>query len=144
MGAMPKRGIFVFARLEAIFLKDSQALDNFRMADHLSILPDAIPGTFQQLEVFGMDGRHLYYRDQKVPGVSGEKLELVNVIDGYRKGCGLDPNPTSNHYVLKNLDGYWVVTVTSKAKETAVRKLGSILPAEFAIKESSGAGASEE
>ena len=35
-------------------------------------------------------------------------VELLAIYEGYRKGCGLDNTPTTNFYLFKNAQGYWL------------------------------------
>ena len=35
-------------------------------------------------------------------------VELLAIYKGYRKGCGLDNTPTTNFYLFKNAQGYWL------------------------------------
>nr|WP_314995781.1 DKNYY domain-containing protein [uncultured Capnocytophaga sp.] len=41
-------------------------------------------------------------------------VELLAIYEGYRKGCGLDNTPTTNFYLFKNPQGYWLAELGGK------------------------------
>lgn len=43
------------------------------------------------------------------------------VFEGRRPGCGSDTTPSSDYYLFKNDEGYWIVYVSNEVK---IRNLG--------------------
>ncbi len=72
--------------------------------------------------VFLADKNYIYYWKTRL--LKNKNLELLGVFTGYRMGCSLDETPTSNYYLFKNVDGYWLVLISDKV---FIRKLGNSL-----------------
>lgn len=68
---------------------------------------------------FLVDKNNVYH--WKTELFKSKKVELLGIFAGYRLGCGLDDTPTSNYYLFKNIDGYWLVMIRD---EVSIRSLG--------------------
>nr|WP_314561907.1 DKNYY domain-containing protein [uncultured Capnocytophaga sp.] len=71
---------------------------------------------------FFADKNFWYYRTIKL--FKNESVELLAIYSGYRKGCGFDKNPSTNYYLFKNSEGYWL---TELGGENTIQFLGSKL-----------------
>lgn len=59
---------------------------------------------------FVMDKNYLYLNDTRI--IKSDKLEILASYPGYRMGCGLDTQPTSDYYLFRNVEGFWWVKVS--------------------------------
>jgi hypothetical protein len=57
-----------------------------------------------------MDKNYLYLNDTRI--IKSDKLEILASYPGYRMGCGLDTQPTSDYYLFRNVEGFWWVKVS--------------------------------
>ena len=55
---------------------------------------------------FLADKDYWYYGTTRL--FPSKDVELLAIYEGYRKGCGLDNTPTTNFYLFKNAQGYWL------------------------------------
>ena len=55
---------------------------------------------------FLADKNEWYYGTTRM--FPNKDVELLAIYKGYRKGCGLDNTPTTNFYLFKNAQGYWL------------------------------------
>ena len=55
---------------------------------------------------FLADKNEWYYGTTRM--FPSKDVELLAIYKGYRKGCGLDNTPTTNFYLFKNAQGYWL------------------------------------
>ena len=55
---------------------------------------------------FLADKNEWYYGTTRM--FPSKDVELLAIYEGYRKGCGLDNTPTTNFYLFKNAQGYWL------------------------------------
>ena len=55
---------------------------------------------------FLADKDYWYYGTTRL--FPSKAVELLAIYEGYRKGCGLDNTPTTNFYLFKNAQGYWL------------------------------------
>ena len=49
-----------------------------------------------------------YWYDGTTRLFPSKDVELLAIYEGYRKGCGFDSTPTTNFYLFKNAQGYWL------------------------------------
>ena len=55
---------------------------------------------------FLADKDYFYYGTTRL--FQNKDVELLAIYEGYRKGCGFDSTPTTNLYLFKNAQGYWL------------------------------------
>ncbi|RKR05707.1 DKNYY family protein [Flavobacterium sp. 90] len=60
---------------------------------------------------FLADKDYIYSGANKV--IKNKNVEILAVITGNRPGCGLDTTPSSDYYLLKNDDGYWLALISN-------------------------------
>jgi hypothetical protein len=60
---------------------------------------------------FLADKDHIYSGANKV--IKNKNTEILAVIIGNRPGCGLDTTPSSDYYLLKNDEGYWLALISN-------------------------------
>lgn len=75
---------------------------------------------------FIMDKNYIYWETTRV--IKSDDAQLLGVFAGYRQGCGLDTQPASDYYLLKNIDGYWLAEISATV---SIRNLGSTLPPDW-------------
>lgn len=63
---------------------------------------------------FLADKDYIYSGANKV--IKNMNVEILAVITGNRPGCGLDTNPSSDYYLLKNDEGYWLALISNVVK----------------------------
>lgn len=68
------------------------------------------------------DKNYIYYTKYRL--IKNDKVEILAIYPGYRKGCSQDLKPNTNYYLLKNVDGYWLTELGGGAK---IRFLGTEL-----------------
>lgn len=114
-----------FRSIRGMFYKDIKNVYIYSPAQGLSVV-QGIDG--KSIAVFNhhflKDDQYLYHNRYRL--IKSKSLEILGIFTGYRKGCGLDKTPTSNYYLFKNTDGYWLVCLADTSP--VVRHLGSTLP----------------
>ena len=55
---------------------------------------------------FLADKDYFYYGTTRL--FPNKEVELLAIYVGYWKGCGFDSTPTTNLYLFKNAQGYWL------------------------------------
>jgi len=55
-----------------------------------------------------------YWYDGTTRLFPSKDVELLAIYEGYRKGCGLDNTPTTNFYLFKNAQGYWLAELSGE------------------------------
>lgn len=68
------------------------------------------------------DKNYIYFTKYRL--IKNDKVEILAIYSGYRKGCSQDLKPNTNYYLLKNVDGYWLTELGGGAK---IRFLGTEL-----------------
>mgnify|MGYP000847846467 FL=1 len=68
------------------------------------------------------DKNYIYYTKYRL--IKNDKVEILAIYPGYRKGCSQDLKPNTNYYILKNSEGYWLTELGDGAK---IRFLGTEL-----------------
>jgi hypothetical protein len=68
---------------------------------------------------FLADKDYIYANNFRV--IRNNNVELLAIFEGYRPGCGMDRQPSSDYYLFKNNEGYWLVLISN---EIRVRSLG--------------------
>ena len=68
------------------------------------------------------DKNYIYYTKYRL--IKNDKVEILAIYPGYRMGCSQDTHPSSDFYLLKNVDGYWLTELGGGAK---IRFLGTEL-----------------
>lgn len=63
---------------------------------------------------FLADKNYIYSGTNKV--IKNINVEILAIITGSRPGCGLDKTPSSDYYLLKNDEGYWLALISEKVK----------------------------
>ena len=63
---------------------------------------------------FLIDSNYLYYHTTKL--LKNKEIELLAIYEGYHSDCGMDTTPNSNYYIFKNIEGYWLVEISNKAR----------------------------
>lgn len=71
---------------------------------------------------FVKDKNYLYRNGTRI--IKSEKLEILASYPGYRLGCGLDRQPSSDYYLFKNVEGFWWVRVSN---DITIRYFGKTL-----------------
>ena len=61
---------------------------------------------------FMMDKDYYYYGTTRL--FKNKNVELLAVYTGYRMGCSLDRTPTTDYYLFKNDQGYWLAELGNK------------------------------
>ncbi len=61
---------------------------------------------------FMMDKDYYYYGTTRL--FENKNVELLAVYTGYRMGCSLDRTPTTDYYLFKNAEGYWLAELGNK------------------------------
>lgn len=113
------------------YYKDSKNVYAYSFAEGLQALPEANPAAFKLISIFGTDDKRVFWGSALISQISSIDLELVNIIEGNRQECSLDKTPSSDHYILKNKDGYWRVTIASRSKIKEIRNLDRKRPEDF-------------
>ena len=68
------------------------------------------------------DKNYIYFTKYRL--IKNDKVEILAIYPGYRMGCSQDTHPSSDFYLLKNVDGYWLTELGGGAK---IRFLGTEL-----------------
>ena len=55
-----------------------------------------------------------YWYDGTTRLFQNKDVELLAIYEGYRKGCGFDSTPTTNFYLFKNAQSYWLAELGGK------------------------------
>ena len=71
---------------------------------------------------FMMDKDYYYYGTTRL--FENKNVELLAVYTGYRMGCSQDRTPTTDYYLFKNDQGYWLAEL---GDENVIRFLGTEL-----------------
>lgn len=71
---------------------------------------------------FVIDKNYLYRNGTRI--IKSEKLEILASYPGYRLGCGLDTQPSSDYYLFRNVEGFWWVKVSN---DITIRYFGKTL-----------------
>ena len=71
---------------------------------------------------FMMDKDYYYYGTTRL--FKNKNVELLAVYTGYRMGCSQDRTPTTDYYLFKNDQGYWLAEL---GDENVIRFLGTEL-----------------
>lgn len=66
--------------------------------------------TARDFNGFVVDKNYLYSNGTRV--IKSDNLEILASYPGYRLGCGLDPAPSSNFYLFRNVEGFWWVKMS--------------------------------
>ncbi|WP_289659374.1 DKNYY domain-containing protein [Flavobacterium panacagri] len=85
-------------------------LDNLKGG--IQKLKDVDPNSARVFNNFLTDKNYLYHENIKI--IKSKEVELLAIFPGYRKGCGLDPEPGSDFYLFKNTEGFWLVKISDK------------------------------
>lgn len=76
-------------------------------------MSDVDVNSARTFNIFLMDKNFLYCKNVKIIKSAG--IELLASFSGYRGGfCANDPTPTSNFYLFKNSEGFWLVKISDK------------------------------
>ena len=78
--------------------------------------------TAKTLNTFLVDKESVFHSKTRL--IKSKDVQLLGVFTGYRLGCGMDETPSSNYYLFKNIDGYWLVQISG---EVSIRNLGKTL-----------------
>ncbi len=70
---------------------------------------------------FLIDKNYLY--DENIKIIKSKEIELLAIFSGYRKGCGLDPEPGSDFYLFKNAEGFWLVKFSNTVSKRFLGKI---------------------
>ena len=60
------------------------------------------------------DKNYIYFGKYRL--VKNKHFEILAIYTGYRMGCSRDTHPTSDFYLLKNSEGYWLAELGGDAK----------------------------
>ena len=71
---------------------------------------------------FMMDKDYYYYGTTRL--FKNKNVEVLARYTGYRMGCSLDRTPTTDYYLFKNAEGYWLAEL---GDENVIRFLGTEL-----------------
>lgn len=82
--------------------------------------------TIGRSSAFFADKNYVYINTYRT--IKNKDLELLVAFEGRRPGCGSDTTPSSDYYLFKNDEGYWIVYVSNEVK---IKNLGYNLDEEF-------------
>ncbi|MCV2485054.1 DKNYY domain-containing protein [Flavobacterium sp. SH_e] len=96
------------------YYKDKNVVSycNERIRD-IKKMSDVDVNSARTFNIFLIDKNFLYCKNVKIIKSAG--IELLASFSGYRHGfCGNDPTPTSDFYLFKNSEGFWLVKISDK------------------------------
>ena len=82
--------------------------------------------TIGRSSAFFVDKNYVYINTYRT--IKNKDLELLVAFEGRRPGCGSDTTPSSDYYLFKNDEGYWIVYVSNEVK---IKNLGYNLDEEL-------------
>ncbi|WP_161595768.1 DKNYY domain-containing protein [Flavobacterium pectinovorum] len=87
--------------------------------------------TLHRSNYFLADKDYIYCRNYRI--IKNTDVEFLAYYMGRRQGCSLDKTPTSDFYLLKNSEGYWLVLISDEVRinflgNKSIEGLGNITP----------------
>jgi hypothetical protein len=104
------------------YYKDKNNVYQYNRGQNLIKIEGIDVNTINHFNIFTTDKDYAYIGNKRI--IKNDKLEILAVFTGYRKGCGIDKTPSSDYYLLKNAEGYWLLLVSDKIE---IRNLGNKL-----------------
>lgn len=89
------------------YYKDHKDVYYYRGDKGLQKMDNVDVNSIKIFNSFLMDKNSLYIQGTKV--LNSSDIELLAIFPGYRLGCGSDPSPSSNFYLFKNNEGFWLM-----------------------------------
>lgn len=87
-------------------------------------IPNADLKTFE-INILPYDKDFVYVGTEKL--ISSKNIEFLAIFSGYRPGCGMDRNPSTDYIFMKNIDGFWLIeSLYSHDKVKDVQYLGKV------------------
>jgi hypothetical protein len=108
------------------FFKDKNHLYQYNQLKGLIPVEGPDVKTLTTFNDFWADKDYIYSGYNRI--IRNEQLELLGTFTGYRPGCGLDKTPSSDYYLFKNAEGYWLALVSADVR---IKKLGTELDESF-------------
>lgn len=71
---------------------------------------------------FIMDKEYLFLNQTRI--IKSKDVEFIASFPGYRAGCGLDRTPGSDYMLMKNVEGFWWIKLST---DLTIRYLGKTL-----------------
>ncbi|CAM3478772.1 hypothetical protein FLLO111716_13280 [Flavobacterium longum] len=96
------------------FYKDKNHVYRYLRGQQLDIIDGIDAASAKAMHYFIIDKNAVYSGHSKIIGSQG--FEWLAVTTGHRPGCGLDKTPSSDFYILKNAEGFWVALVSDTVK----------------------------
>lgn len=96
------------------FYKDKEHVYQYMRGQRLEIIDGIDAASAKAMHYFIIDKNAVYSGHSKIIGSEG--FEWLAVTTGRRPGCGLDKTPSSDLYILKNAEGFWVALVSDTVK----------------------------
>ncbi|GAA3508302.1 hypothetical protein GCM10022393_19070 [Aquimarina addita] len=109
---------------------------SFKDANHVYII-DKIKGfssikgidshTIEEFHGFIKDTNYLYTANRKI--IKSKDIELLGIFTGNKEYSSQSNNPSSDFYLFKNVEGYWLVK--KLVSEIIIRRLGDTLDTDW-------------
>ena len=96
------------------FYKDKNHVYRYLRGQQLDIIDGIDAASAQAMHYFIIDKNAVYLGHSKIIG--SRDFEWLAVTTGRRPGCGLDKTPSSDYYLLRNAEGFWVALVSDTVK----------------------------
>ncbi|MHA7058819.1 DKNYY domain-containing protein [Aquimarina sp. M1] len=110
-----------FEAIGGYLFKDINNVYFYKREKGLSIISGLNPETLEVFNGFIKNEDYLYLNYQKI--IKSKNLEILSIFSGYRKQCSQDDQASSNYYLFKNIEGYWLVEISDIV---TIRNLGNI------------------
>jgi hypothetical protein len=100
-----------FRRIGNLY-KDSKNTYLYNREKGLFTIKGMDNSTLKVFNGFLKDKNYIYHYNKKI--IKNEELEILSIFSGYRKGCSRDTQASSNYYLFKNIEGYWLVEISNR------------------------------
>lgn len=94
--------------------KDKNNVYNYYRSEKLIPIKGIDAQSVKPFFNFLADKDYIYSGANKI--IKNKNVEILAVIKGNRPGCGLDTTPSSDYYLLKNDEGYWLAKISDTVK----------------------------
>lgn len=111
-----------FRKLDYNYYLDKDNVYIYNREKGLQVITYIDAETAKYFNGFVIDKNYLYRNGTRI--IKSEKLEILASYPGYRLGCGLDSQPSSDYYLFRNAEGFWWIKVSN---DITIRYFGKTL-----------------
>ena len=111
-----------FRKLDYNYYLDKDNVYIYNRERGLQVITYIDAETAKYFNGFVIDKNYLYRNGTRI--IKSEKLEILASYPGYRLGCGLDSQPSSDYYLFRNAEGFWWIKVSN---DITIRYFGKTL-----------------